>query len=514
MGRQYARGERAWGICGRSGRKMLLKDMVFDGRYPNMRVDPDWYEARHPLETLPMVDDPVALYRPSPEVNNPPSAPQVTLVSYGPAQINVTWTPAESDITEIAGYNIFRSTNGGTFAQIATCTLQRDFLGGITGITNATFPQYPEHPGDPWTTVPGDQPATYVDTTVQTGFAYCYYVEAVPLGNNQSVGQGPPVNSPTVCLTQVPMPPVLAGSYDFVGIAADLTWSLPGAWPASVQNFQIYRSAAGGGFSLLTTVSGTTLSYADTTATDWQDGYQYYVIAQYAGGNSAPSNTASFPNAVTTTYTANAMWPQPPSGTKYVRVRAVSGGQGGGAGQRGETPPEYSEGGCGGSYVDALFLPSSLAYPVPIVIGPGGAGATDTNSGFHSGFNGGDTTFGPGPSYNVWALGGQDNVSNSTANGAQSYSTEKGGVNAGTPSTTHAGAAGGGGGNTHNTYIAPGSCSAGPGGPGGAGSLDGVTAAVAGSNYGGGGGAGAHQAGAYNAGAPGAPGVMLITVYS
>jgi len=78
MAKQYARGERAWGICGRSGRKMLLKDMVFDGRYPNMRVDPAWYEAKHPQETLPRVEDPVALYRPSPEVIAAPTAPVIT----------------------------------------------------------------------------------------------------------------------------------------------------------------------------------------------------------------------------------------------------------------------------------------------------------------------------------------------------------------------------------------------------------------------------------------------------
>jgi hypothetical protein len=57
---------------------MLLRDMVFDGRYPNMRVDPAWYEGKHPLETLKKVDDPVALWRPSPEVIQAPSTPIIT----------------------------------------------------------------------------------------------------------------------------------------------------------------------------------------------------------------------------------------------------------------------------------------------------------------------------------------------------------------------------------------------------------------------------------------------------
>lgn len=80
MAQKYAKGNKAWGICGRSGRKMLLKDMVFDGRYPNMRVDPAWYEGKHPQEYLAQVDDPTALFRPSPEVINAPTAPVLTAV--------------------------------------------------------------------------------------------------------------------------------------------------------------------------------------------------------------------------------------------------------------------------------------------------------------------------------------------------------------------------------------------------------------------------------------------------
>lgn len=78
MAKKYARGSHAWGICGRSGKKMLLKEMVFDGRYPNMRVDPDWYEGKHPQENLAKIDDPIALWRPSPEVVQAPSTPIIT----------------------------------------------------------------------------------------------------------------------------------------------------------------------------------------------------------------------------------------------------------------------------------------------------------------------------------------------------------------------------------------------------------------------------------------------------
>lgn len=46
---------------------MLLKDMVSDGYYPSLVVDPAWYEGKHPQESLPEIEDPVALWRPAPE---------------------------------------------------------------------------------------------------------------------------------------------------------------------------------------------------------------------------------------------------------------------------------------------------------------------------------------------------------------------------------------------------------------------------------------------------------------
>lgn len=67
MPKRYARGRYAVGECARSGRKMLLKNMVSDGYYPSLIVDPAWYEGKHPQESLPEIEDPVALWRPAPE---------------------------------------------------------------------------------------------------------------------------------------------------------------------------------------------------------------------------------------------------------------------------------------------------------------------------------------------------------------------------------------------------------------------------------------------------------------
>ncbi len=67
MPKRYAKGKFAVGECARSGRKMLLKDMVSDGYYPSLVVDPEWYDPKHPQESLPEIEDPVSLWRPAPE---------------------------------------------------------------------------------------------------------------------------------------------------------------------------------------------------------------------------------------------------------------------------------------------------------------------------------------------------------------------------------------------------------------------------------------------------------------
>jgi hypothetical protein len=83
MTKRYAAGKRAWGECQRSGRKMLLRDMIEDGRYPGLMVDPAWREDKHPSEEpLTDIDDPIALRNPAPELSKPAgegeAAPELT----------------------------------------------------------------------------------------------------------------------------------------------------------------------------------------------------------------------------------------------------------------------------------------------------------------------------------------------------------------------------------------------------------------------------------------------------
>lgn len=64
MTRRFARGDKAWGECARSGRRMLLKDMVEDPR-TGLLVDPSWAEDPDPLPPANIIDG-ISLHRPAP----------------------------------------------------------------------------------------------------------------------------------------------------------------------------------------------------------------------------------------------------------------------------------------------------------------------------------------------------------------------------------------------------------------------------------------------------------------
>ena len=72
-----------------------------------------------------------------------------------------------------------------------------------------------------------------------------------------------------------------------------LSWQAPSSnGGASITNYKIYRGTSSGGESYLAEVSGTTLSYNDTSVTNGQT-YYYYVTAVNSAGESQPSNEVS-----------------------------------------------------------------------------------------------------------------------------------------------------------------------------------------------------------------------------
>lgn len=172
--KKYARGTKAWGECARSGRKMLLRDMVFDGQYPNLRVDPAWFEPKHPQENLPRLDDPVALWRPAPELLSPPSAPVLSGVLVDVDGV-LTWTESESGVSQVDTYLLYRRVNGGPYELLATIEVERDEFGARTS------------------------DLTYTDAGLEAGVTYEYYV----VGRAYQGGDSEPSNVVELLLEQV-----------------------------------------------------------------------------------------------------------------------------------------------------------------------------------------------------------------------------------------------------------------------------------------------------------------------
>lgn len=209
----------------------------------------------------------------------------------------LTWTPSETDITEIKSYSIFRNDNGGEYALLIECAVLRDMFGGIIGMENCTTTASPnDDSGQVLEKFIEDAPVTYLDTMLTSGHTYCYYVQANPMGNTASGGSGPPsAPSNVMCVTadsSTPQAsaPVLSGN--IVGTDVDLSWTASTISGSTITNYQIWKSIDSGAFALLTTL-GNVLAYADSTTTTGHT-YQYYVIAVPAVGlNSNHSNTVT-----------------------------------------------------------------------------------------------------------------------------------------------------------------------------------------------------------------------------
>jgi len=84
MARNYAIGKNALGICARSGKKMLLRNMVRDGQYPDLLVAPDEWDPKHPQEYLPDLSDPETLRDPTGDPDKEAAADDSTTDIFDP----------------------------------------------------------------------------------------------------------------------------------------------------------------------------------------------------------------------------------------------------------------------------------------------------------------------------------------------------------------------------------------------------------------------------------------------
>ena len=70
MAHTYAKGTYSKGRCGRCGDKCDYRDLIDDGQFPGLRVHPDCYDMKHPVETPLNVQDGIALRKPAPDIDD------------------------------------------------------------------------------------------------------------------------------------------------------------------------------------------------------------------------------------------------------------------------------------------------------------------------------------------------------------------------------------------------------------------------------------------------------------
>lgn len=145
----YARGSIAWGLCQRCGLRYLLKELVMDGYYPNIRVCQGCYDPPQPQERLAVVSDPLALFKPA--VDTVWIAPPVLVVNQVGLNVNLSWSGFNGDVSGdiyvgnyqdgpirsggahvTAGYFVNRSPDGVNWTQIAQLKNTADEFGALS----------------------------------------------------------------------------------------------------------------------------------------------------------------------------------------------------------------------------------------------------------------------------------------------------------------------------------------------------------------------------------------------
>ncbi len=204
-----------------------------------------------------------------------PSVPAgLTANAASATQVNLAWQ-ASTDNVGVTGYTIYR--NGAVLKTVSGTTL------------------------------------TYSDATVSPSTTYSYTVDAFDAAGNHSVQSSPANVTTPGSDTQAPSVPT-----GLTATAASFT-KVNLAWQASTDNvgvtgYTIYRNSA-----VLTTVSGTTLTYSDATVSP-STTYSYTVDAfDVAGNHSAQSSPAS----ATTPGSADTQAPSVPAGLTANAVSAT-----------------------------------------------------------------------------------------------------------------------------------------------------------------------------------------------
>jgi len=138
MSKTYAKGHNAVAECQRSGQKMMYRDLVEDGHVPGLLVHPDWWEPKHPQEIPVTVTDPIALYRPAPEISieDGYGLPDGTGLNSCPPEPNILY-PATGTITEalVGGERHIVLDQAMTFIFGECVYIQRDDMSWFVSMT-------------------------------------------------------------------------------------------------------------------------------------------------------------------------------------------------------------------------------------------------------------------------------------------------------------------------------------------------------------------------------------------
>ena len=199
------------------------------------------------------ISTPVNVTTPAQSDTQAPSIPAgLGAVSSTPNQVDLTWNAA-TDNVGVTGYTIYR--NGANL-----------------------------------TTVPGNA-LTYSDTSVSPATSYAYTLDAFDLaGNHSTVSTAANVTTASLPDTQAPSVPTGLNAVSSSPTNVDLTWAAASD-NVGVTGYTIYRDG-----SSLTTVSGSTLSFTDTTVAPATI-YSYTLDAFDLAGN---HSNVSGPVSVTT----------------------------------------------------------------------------------------------------------------------------------------------------------------------------------------------------------------------
>ena len=244
-----------------------------------------------------------------------PSVPTNLSAFAGSAtQVNLNWA-ASTDNVGVTGYTVYR--NGSSIGTVAGSTL------------------------------------SYSDTTVSPSMTYSYTVDAFDLAGNHSASSTPVgVTTPAPPDSQAPSVPTNLAAVASSSIQVDLTWAAS-ADNVGVTGYSVYR-----GGSLLTTVSGSTLSYSDTTVVP-ATSYSYTVDAfDLAGNHSLQTNSI----AITTPSTQATSLTFSPDADTYVNASSPTTNFGNSVSLRLDASPDihsylrFSVAGTGGKTISQVNL--------------------------------------------------------------------------------------------------------------------------------------------------------------